>query len=146
MPENYRKTVWTTIFYTLLILIVVFALFVMLMFFVFTKNLADFMYSVGFDNMASCLYYRVYEKTDNVMYCYKALNIKISIEDHNCVVKYYDAFVIDEEYSEFMELLKENNENLNVGILEKSTLLNDRNYQQSIDNNPLPLYLCIKQY
>ena len=128
MQQDYKKIVVNSILYTLLVMIVLFAVFVMLMFFVFTRHLADFMYDVGFDSMASRLYYSVYEKNNEIVYCYKALNIKISLQDHDKVIEYYEAFINDDEYEEFIFASKENAENLNVSILEKSTLLNEENY------------------
>ena len=128
MQPNYRKIVLSSVLYTLLALIVLFAIFVMLMFFVFTKDLANFMHDMGFNRLSSSLYYRVYEKTGEISYCHKALNIKIILNHNEKIIEYYEAFVEDDEYSDFMSALNENNKNLNCGILEKSTLINEDNY------------------
>lgn len=128
MQENYKKTIVSAILGTLAVLVVLFAIIIMLMFFVFTKNMADICYNLGCDKIASTLYYRTYEKNDDIFYCYKALNIKIKIGDNNNIVKYYEEFVSDENYTDFMTKLVEKNESLLAGILEKSTLVNEDNY------------------
>lgn len=128
MEINYKKTILSTIGLTLSVLLAISLIFVSLMYFVFTKSFADFCYSLGNKNMASNLYYKVYEKNDDIYYCYKALNIKIVLGKDKDVVKYYKEFASDNEYVDFMEYLNENNENANVGILEKSVLLNEDNY------------------
>jgi len=125
---DYKKTILKTVLYTLLVLVVLFAIVVMLMFFVFTKNMADFMYNIGWNSMASCLYYKTYEKNDEIIYCYKALNININLNDSDKIIEYFESFVEDNEYDEFMSESKNKSENLKVGNLEKSTLLNDKNY------------------
>lgn len=123
-----KKTVFKSILFTVLVGIVLFACFTILMFFAFTKNLANFMYNIGADRMASTLYHRVYEKTDEIFYCYKALNIKISLNDSARVIQYYEEFLEDDEYQEFMISNKTNREKLDISVLEKSALLNDRNF------------------
>jgi hypothetical protein len=125
---EYRKTILKTVLFTTLSLFVTLLIVIALMYFVFTLSFANLMYNIGCDNWASSLYYKVYEKTDDINYCYKALNIKISIDDSDKVIAYYENFVADEDCQEFLDSVKENSEKLNIGKLEKSTLLNDRNY------------------
>ena len=132
MQTDYKKSILNTVLLTLLVLMVSLCIVVMLMFFVFTKDFANFMYNIGCDNIASDLYYRSYTKTNDIVSCYKALNIKISLGDNEDIIMYYEAFVADDEYENFMSSSKQNSENLKVGKLEKSTLLNDKNY---LDNN-----------
>ena len=125
---SYGKTILRTALYTFVVLLLLVAVFVGIMFLAFTKDLANFMYNVGFDRMASSLYYRVYEKTDDITYCYKALNIKITINDYKHVVKYYESFADHEDYEDFMLANKVRKEQLDVSILEKSAIVNDENY------------------
>lgn len=139
---KYGKAILITMLYTFLVLTLLVAVFVGIMFFAFPKSLANFMYNVGFDRMASTLYYRVYEKTDDITYCYKALNIKITIEDHNRVVKYYESFIEHEDYEDFMLANKVRKEQLEVSVLEKSAIINDDNY---LVNNYVEALLKIGQ-
>ncbi|MGN0960933.1 MAG: hypothetical protein ACI4PF_01890 [Christensenellales bacterium] len=128
MQINYKKTILKTILYTILALIVVSAIIVCFMYFVFTKDCADFMYNLGCDKIASNLYYKTYEKSGEIEYCYKALNIEIKLNDNNKVVKYYESLVNDDEYDEFIKAVIIHNENMAVGVLEKSSILNEENY------------------
>ena len=128
MQPNYTKIILSCILYTLIALLVAFALFVMLMFFVFTKDLANFMYDMGFDRMASSLYYRVYEKTDDISYCHRALSIKINLEHNEKIIEYYETFSADENYSDFINSFNDRNKALSVGVLEKSAIINEENY------------------
>lgn len=125
---DYKKTILKTILYTMLVMIGLFVVFITLMFFVFTRNLADFMYGLGSNKVASTLYYRVYEKTDDIIYCHKALNIKINMNDNEKIIKYYEEFIANDEYENFMVASKEQSENLNISVLEKSAILNEDNY------------------
>lgn len=117
-----------TILYTILALIGVSVITSLLMFFVFTKTTADLMYNIGSDNIASKLYYKTYEKTGGIEYCYKALNISISQGNNEKVVHYYKILIEDDEYSDFINSLRVHNEQLNIGVLEKSSLLNEENF------------------
>lgn len=128
MQEGYKKAIITTALYTLGALIVVMGIFMLMMFFVFTKPTAEFMYNIGCDKVASNLYYKTYKKNGEIQYCYKALNLKVKINDNDKIIECYEAFVADDEYLDFMKSLKERQEKLNIGVLEKSSLLNEENY------------------
>ena len=131
MKVNYKKIIWSTILFTLSALIVVAMIISMLMYFVFTKDFADFFYSMGSENIAANLYHKVYEKTDDIFYCYKSLNIEIKQEDNKNIIKYYKEFLSDDEYNSFMNSIIKNNESMFVGVLEKSTILNENNYLEN---------------
>lgn len=118
------KTVWLTILTMILFTIIAGAVFV----FVFTRQCADFMYDIGCNNIASRLYYKIYVANGEIMDCYKALNIKISLGENDKIIEYYEDFIADEEYEDFMSAGIQNSEELDVGVLEKSAVLNDRNY------------------
>lgn len=128
MEINYKKTILSTIALTLTVLVVISLIVFCLMYFVFTKSFADFCYSLGSKNFASNLYYKVYEKNDDIYYCYRALNIKIVLDKVNDVVKYYKEFESDNEYSDFMDYLNKKNEQVSASLIEKSVLLNEDNY------------------
>lgn len=128
MEINYKKTIFSTIALTLAVLLTISIIMLSLMYFVFTKSFADFCYSLGSKNMASNLYYKAYEKNDGIYYCYKALNIKISLNNDKDIVKFYKEFASDNEYAEFIKYLNEKNEQVSAGIVEKSVLLNEDNY------------------
>ena len=123
-----KKTILKTILFTLLVLVASLVVLVLLMFFFFTKNFADFMYDLGCDRLASSMYYRVYQKSDKIIYCHKALNIRISLGDDEKVIEYYKAFECDDEYEDFLDACDKNSESLNISILEKSAILNEKNY------------------
>lgn len=126
--NDYKKTILKTSLWTLTIMVIACAIFVCVMIFAFPKNLGDFFYSIGSNNLASSLYYRAYEKTGNIGLCYKSLTIEISKNNKTRIIKFYEKFVNDENYDSFMSDLKKSNENLNITILEKSALLNEENY------------------
>jgi len=128
VQPNYKKIVLKTVLFTLLALIISLGIVVMLMFFVFTKDFANMMNDLGFEKTASNLYYRVYEKTDDIYYCYKSLNIRIVLDDSEKIVEMYEDFVSDKNYDKFMLENKSNIEKLDIGCLDKSALLNDENY------------------
>lgn len=125
---NYKKTILSTIIWTLTSLVILSALIICIMFFAFPKNLGDFFYNLGSDGIASSLYMRVYEKEGDIYYCYKSLNIEISKSNNSRIIKLYDTFVNDDDYADFMTQLKERNENISIGVLEKSSILNEEDY------------------
>lgn len=128
MQVNYKKMIFTTIAYTLLVLVLIISIMMALMFFVFTKNCADFMYNIGNEKTAGRLYYKTYQKTGEILYCYKSLNININLANKDNVITLYEEFVADDEYENFISLITENNENVSAGILEKSAMLNEKDY------------------
>ena len=125
---NYKKTILTTSLWTLLGLIIASGLILMFMIFVFPRNLANFCYSLGMQGSAANLYYSDYQKSNDINCIYKSLNIEISCANYDKIIKYYKEFVADDEYAEFLDSYKKYNEGLNIGVLEKSTLLNEENY------------------
>ena len=131
MKNNIKRTILITagITFVGVILLCLIGYFIML--FAFPKNLGDFYLNLSCDNMASSLYHKVYEKTDDIYYCYKGLQLKINVCDYPNVIDYYEDFVGDDEYDEFVKDLNTHNENLNVGILEKSIFLDEINYINS---------------
>lgn len=118
------KTIWLTILTMILLTIIACVVFV----FMFTRQCANFMYDIGCNNIASILYYKSYEDKGDIGDCYKALNISISQGDNEKIVKYYEDFVADDEYEAFMTASLKNSEKLDISVLEKSAILNDRNY------------------
>ena len=125
---NYKKSILITIMCTLLSLIVVLGIVVLLMVFVFSGSFGNFMYDMGCDSWASALYYRQYQKSGDIMYCYKALNLRISLNDSEEVVAYYEDLIEDDEYSDFLKASRQNVEGMDVGILAKSSMLFEENY------------------
>ena len=128
MKIDYKKIIISTVLWTFTFILLFSAIFLIVMIFAFPKNLGDFFYSIGSNRFASSLYYRVYEKEDNIYYCYKSLSIEIGLENEENIIKYYEDFVSDENYSDFMQQLQEHNEKQNVTLLAKSTLLNENNF------------------
>lgn len=128
MNINYKSTILKTILWTLLVLFLITVALWLTMFFLFPRTLGDFCYSLGIDNMSANLYYKEYEKSGEVASLYKALNIEIKCKDNEKIIKYYVEFTEHDNYTDFMSSYKSYNEKLNVGILEKSSLLNEENY------------------
>ena len=52
-----------------------------------------FTYNSGSNRLAGTLYYKVYEKNDDIFYCYKGLNLKIKVGDDKKIVKYYKEYL-----------------------------------------------------
>lgn len=125
---NYKKLILTTVLWTITALILILAMIIFIMIFVFPKNLGDFFYTLGSNKLASSMYMRAYNKNGDIYYCYKALNIEITIGNNSRIIKLYETFENDEDYSDFISQLKERNEKLDIGILEKSSLLNENDY------------------
>ncbi len=98
------------------------------MVFVFTRNSADFMYDIGCNNIASLLYYKSYKDSGEISDCYRALNISIALGDNEKIIEYYETFIADEKYQEFIDTNTRNAERLDVSILERSAIINDNNY------------------
>lgn len=128
MEVNYKKTILTTLLVTLLALVVSAVLMFMLLYFVFSKDLADFCYKLGNYNMASNLYLKSYQKSGKIDSCYQALILDIRTDDYAGVVKDYELFVSDKEYTSFMQTIIIGNGMVAGGVLEKSALSNEYNY------------------
>lgn len=126
MKED-SKVIVRTAGITLLVVIALCVISYLIMLFCFTAKLGDFFYSLGFENISASLYYRVYEKNDDINYIYKSLSIEIGQGDNSNIVKYYEEFTSDEEYVEFCEKLMLSNEKLSLNILEKSLILDEIN-------------------
>jgi len=125
---NYKKIILTTGGFTLLALLVSCLIMFLLLFFVFTKDLADFCYYLGDYTMAGNLYSRVYDKNGEINYCYMALTIDIKTDDYDGVIKNYEMFIADDEYKSFMEKISYSNQIVQGGVLERSALTNEYNY------------------
>ena len=132
---DYKKVIVKTILISLISVLIALGVFATIMFCAFTKTSADFIYDIGFDRWASQLYYRVYEKDGDMLSCYKALSISIRVGDSDKTIKYYEGLVENSKNSEFIYDIESANRNLQVGILEKSSLLNEEDYLR--DN-----YIC----
>jgi hypothetical protein len=124
VKKSIVKTVWLTILTMFLLTIIACVVFV----FIFTKQCADFMYDIGCNNIASVLYHKSYVDDGEIGDCYKALNIKIALGENDKIIEYYEDFIADEEYESFMSAGLQNSEMLDISVLEKSAILNDRNY------------------
>lgn len=125
---DYKKTILKTAVITISSLIIGVILIFLIMHFVFTSTFADFMYNVGLENYAASLYYKAYEKDGNILHCYKSLNLNISLNNYEKIVKQYEDFIGDEDLKDFLTNLKIKNEKLDISVLERSTLLNEENY------------------
>lgn len=125
---NYKKTILMTAGITLLSLLVSALIMFLLLFFVFTKDLARFTYKLGNYSFASTLYSRVYEKDGNISDCYLALTLDIRTDDYKGVIKNYELFVSDENYLSFMQNVSKSSMLASGGLLEKSALTNEENY------------------
>jgi hypothetical protein len=125
---DYKKSIIKTICVTILVMIILTIVTGTILVFVFTHQCANFMYYIGCNNIASVLYYKAYEDKGDIYDCYKALNIEISLGKNENIIKYYEDFVGDENYSGFMSSKLENCEKLDISVLEKSAILNDENY------------------
>lgn len=128
METSYKKSILKTILYTLITLIVASLLVGCLMFFVFTKTTANLMYNMGCDNIASNLYFKTYKNSGEIEYCYKSLNLKIKLNNSEDIIEYYEILIEDDAYSEFIESIVDRNEKLSIGVLEKSSMLNEENF------------------
>jgi len=97
------------------------------MLFAFTAKLGDFFYSLGCENISASLYYKAYEKSDDITCIYKALTIEIKHNDNGNTIKYYEQFITDDEYEDFCLQIISNYELSNINVLEKSLCLDEIN-------------------
>ena len=125
---DYKKVIGKTILISLVSVLLALGVFTTIMFCAFTKTTADYIYNLGFDSWASQLYFKVYEKDGDMLYCYKALSISIRIDNSEKIIKYYDALSKNDGYYQFIEDIENANRELNVGVLEKSRLINEEDY------------------
>jgi len=128
MNINYKRTILSTTLWTLLSLVLATLVLFLFMFFIFPKSLGNFCYSIGLEGMSANLYYKDYEKSNDIYCLYKSLNIEIKYKNNDKIIKYYVEFTEDDEYTNFLSSYKTRNEKLDIGILEKSTMLNEENY------------------
>ena len=127
--KNYNKpTIWKTVVIAILILCAllgatwgVFAVF-------FPKNLADITYDMGMDSYSAKLYERHYKKTNNLDSLYLALNLSIKTENDEKVVKLFEEFYNNENYTAYIYFVNSQNNNVKASSIVKSTLLNEDNY------------------
>lgn len=128
METNYKKTILLTIGITLLALIVSALAMFLFLFFVFTKDLANFSYKLGNYSFAGDLYARAYAKDGEISNCYLALTLDIRTDDYKGVIKNYKLFVSDDEYQSFMQTIAKSSGLTLGGLLERSALTNEENY------------------
>lgn len=123
-----RKSIIKSIWLTLLTMIILTIVAGVVLVFVFTKQAADFMYDIGCNNIASILYFKAYEDDGGIDNCYRALNIKITLGESDKVIEYYEKLIEDEKFNEFITSHIQNREKMDISVLEKSAILNERNY------------------
>lgn len=128
VKTNYKRVILVTGGLTLLALLVAGLIIFLLLFFVFTKDLAKFCYYIGSYNTAGNLYSRIYKKDGGINNCYLALTIDIRNDDYEGIVKNYELFIEDEEYDRFMERITISNQIVAGGVLERSALCNEYQY------------------
>ncbi len=128
MEVNYKKTIFVTIGITLLALLVSALVMFLTLFFVFTKDLANFVYELGNYSFAGDLYARVYQKNGEISDCYLALSLDIRTEDYKGVIENYELFIKDDEYQNFMQTIAKSSGLTAGGLLERSALTNEENY------------------
>ena len=128
LKPNYKRIILVTGGLTLLALLVAGLIIFLLLFFVFTKDLAKFCYYIGSYDMAGNLYSRIYKKDGGINNCYLALTIDIRTDDYDGVIKNYELFIEDEEYASFMNRITISNQIVAGGVLERSALVNEYQY------------------
>lgn len=121
------KIVLFTAGITFVSMLILMAIMYFVMLFVFTAKLGDFFYSLGCENISASLYYRTYEKSDDILYVYKALTIEIAQNDNVNIVDYFEEFVNDDEYDDFCSALITKYELSNMKVFEKSFCLDEIN-------------------
>lgn len=122
------KSIFFTVLCTLSVLIVLLGGVILVMTFVFPGKFGDFLYGMGCNGWAQSLYIREYEKSDDIKYCYKAFSLSVSLDDNEKVVSCYELMIKDDQYAELLNTSRHNAEKLNVGILEKSSMLCEEDY------------------
>lgn len=128
VKNNYKRIILTTGGLTLLALLVAGLIMFLLLFFVFTKDLAEFCYHLGNYGMAGNLYSRMYKEDGGINNCYLALTMDIKTDDYDGIVKNYELFIEDSDYTEFMNKITYSNQIVSGGVLERSALVNEYQY------------------
>lgn len=136
------KVVLKTALFTFLSIVVLCLATYFIMLFFFPTQLGDFFYSLGSESMASSLYHRVYEKSDDINYIYKSLNIEIRQKNYENIAQYYEELLGDDEWADFSKNIIKNYEQNNLNILEKSLCLDEIN---TINSNYVIALMNINQ-
>lgn len=131
MQENKTKVILLTILITMLTLIAICLGLFAILYFGMPKELADFTYSLGNERFASNLYYKAYKKSGDIDVCYKALNLKIKLSDGEGIVEIYEAYLQDDDYESYNQMMETYKKYLDCSVLEMSVILNEVDYLES---------------
>ena len=128
MKKTYAKTVFITACISVVVVMACIVFSVMFMFTVSPGRAGDFVYSIGFSDWAATLYHKEYTYGGDVASLYKALNVAIENDNYTRVIEYYEEFLVDESYGEFLEYKIDSAKEQNVNLLIKAGLLNEKEY------------------
>ena len=129
MSKNYSKPkTWLVILITTLCVIAVIGITWLIMAFASPYTLGNMAYKAGFDRYAHTLYMRDYKKSGNVNSLYKSLNLSIKLNSFGNIIVEYEDFESKSNYSEMIEKINNDNMNLNLDNLTKSTLVSEDEY------------------
>lgn len=126
-----KKTI-TTILVTLLIMIISITILFTAFAFVFPKTSAKFFYDLGGLNTSSNLYYRDYNRTNDIHSLAYALNLSIENNNSNKIIKYSDQFFNHKNYDDYIQKLNTLNLQSDLIPLVKSTVINEDNYYKNM--------------
>ena len=94
----------------------------------FPKTMGDLMYNMGFKYNAISFYEKSYSRTEDINELYKIVNLSISTENDDKLIKNYEILLNRKKYNEFIDFINETNSKKDVSNLIKSSLLNEDDY------------------
>ncbi len=94
----------------------------------FPKTMGDLMYNMGFKYNAISFYEKSYSRTEDINELYKIVNLSISTENDDKLIKNYEILLNRKAYNEFIDFINETNSKKDVSNLIKSSLLNEDDY------------------
>lgn len=127
--KNYNKTKyhWVAII-TILVMVALLGATWVLMAFVFPRTFADITYKLNMTSYTRTLYMRDYKKSNDINSLYMATNLSIKLKDYGTIVEYYPQLNEHKDYVGLITTVDEDNFNLKIDNLTKSTLLNEDEY------------------
>lgn len=90
--------------------------------------MAQISYKLGANKLALSYFERDYNTTKNYGVLYNIVNLSIKQEDSEKVITYFEKFLNDSDYNDYIKKIDDKNQNLKVSSLVKSKLLSEDNY------------------
>ena len=125
---NVKKDIVKPVLITFAALIFLFGIVSLIMHLCFPFTMGKMFYKLGADDTALTYFEKDYKKSKNYDELYTILNLSIKLNKNEKVVSYFEKFVSDENYSEYVTNIDNQNLNLSETDFVKSKLYSEDNY------------------